>query len=413
MSWNEISLRRIFRIVNGGTPKSDEQYWNGDVPWATPIDVGFVDGNYLASTQRGLSREGVLAGSRTVPSESLIISTRAPIGYVAQTTTEMAFNQGCRGLVPTAPADMRYFRYQLLALRDELVSRGVGSTFMELSTDALAAVPMTQPPLDEQRRIADFLDAEITRMDRLQDRRDRQLATLGELSLCRISAIIPDNGNVAHVRLGYLAAVKTGITVDGNREFQDSTVTLPYLRVANVQNGYLNLDTVLDITIPRSTAQSAKLKIGDVLMTEGGDLDKLGRGTVWQGEIENCLHQNHVFAVRPDQRKLAPEYLAMLTRTAYARSYFESTGTKTTNLASTSSSKIRDFKIPLIDTRAQVRACRDIDEWLRDVGRLEAVLKHQHFVLAERRQALITAAVTGQIDVTTARGLATAEGVAI
>jgi type I restriction enzyme S subunit len=184
------------------------------------------------------------------------------------------------------------------------------------------------------------------------------------------------------------------------------TVTLPYLRVANVQSGHLDLDSVSEITVARLTAQSAMLKCGDVLMTEGGDLDKLGRGAVWRGQIKNCLHQNHVFAVRPDQRKLVPEYLAMLTRTAYARSYFESTGTKTTNLASTSSSKIRDFKIPLIDVSAQASAFRDVDEWLKDVGRLETVLKQQHSILAERRQALITAAVTGQIDVTTARGLA-------
>ncbi len=71
-----------------------------------------------------------------------------------------------------------------------------------------------------------------------------------------------------------------------------------------------------------SVARSAMLQYGDVLMTEGGDLDKLGRGTVWHSEIENCLHQNHVFAVRPDQRRLRPEYLALITRTAYARSLF-------------------------------------------------------------------------------------------
>jgi type I restriction enzyme S subunit len=139
-------------------------------------------------------------------------------------------------------------------------------------------------------------------------------------------------------------------------------------------------------------------------MTEGGDLDKLGRGTVWLDEIKHCLHQNHVFAVRPDQRKLVSEYLALITRTTYARSYFESTGTKTTNLASTSSSKIRDFKIPLIDTSDQARIFRDTDGLLKDIAKVQAVLSQQRFLLAERRQALISAAVTGRIDVTTARG---------
>jgi type I restriction enzyme, S subunit len=136
-----------------------------------------------------------------------------------------------------------------------------------------------------------------------------------------------------------------------------------------------------------------------VLMTEGGDLDKLGRGTVWLDEIRNCLHQNHVFAVRPDQRKVTPEYLALITRTSYARSYFESTGTKTTNLASTSSSKIRDFKIPLIDIATQIRVVSEIDGWLKDIAKAKAVLTRQRAVLAEHRQALITAAVTGGVAV--------------
>jgi type I restriction enzyme S subunit len=272
------------------------------------------------------------------------------------------------------------------------------------------AMPVLVPSLDEQRRIADFLDAETVRIDILQHARDSQLATMAELALNRISAIVPSKSDVPFVRLGYLAAVQSGITVDGNRAFGANSVTLPYLRVANVQAGHVDLDSVSEITVPRFVARSATLKRGDVLMTEGGDIDKLGRGTVWLGEIEKCLHQNHVFAVRPDQRKVVPEYLAMITRTAYARSYFESTGTKTTNLASTSSSKIRDFRIPLFDTKEQARIFHDVDAWLKDVGRSEATLRQQLSLLAERRQALITAAVTGQIDVTTARGLSLSGG---
>jgi type I restriction enzyme S subunit len=163
------------------------------------------------------------------------------------------------------------------------------------------------------------------------------------------------------VRLGYLASIQSGITVDGNRSDGPDDVTLPYLRVANVQDGHLDLATITEMRVPESLARCATLKRGDVLMTEGGDLDKLGRGTVWAEEIENCLHQNHVFAVRPDPSKLLPEYLALVTQSSYARAYFESTGTKTTNLASTSSSKIRDFRIPLVSLEKQRRIADFLD----------------------------------------------------
>lgn len=307
---------------------------------------------------------------------------------------------------PTNEWYSRYLHYLLISAPylAELtrISKFMPPSQFDIPWEMLRVLPLLQPPLDEQRRIADFLDAETARIDQLQKARTLQFATLEELVGSRISFVVPRKGEAPFVRLGYLAAIQSGVTVDSNRDSGTDAVTRPYLRVANVQDGHLNLKSVTEITVPRTAARASTLRRGDVLMTEGGDLDKLGRGTVWYDQIENCLHQNHVFAVRPDQRKLVPEYLAMVTRTSYARAYFESTGTKTTNLASTSSSKIRDFRVPMIDTADQLRIVREIDGWLRDIAKAQAVLNQQRALLAERRQALITAAVTGVMDVTTA-----------
>lgn len=191
------------------------------------------------------------------------------------------------------------------------------------------------------------------------------------------------------VRLGYLASIQSGITVDANRSDGSDDVTLPYLRVANVQDGHLDLGTIAEIRVPRTLARSATLRRGDVLMTEGGDLDKLGRGTVWNDEIKNCLHQNHVFALRPDPSKLLPEYLGLVTQSSYARSYFESTGTKTTNLASTSSSKIRDFRIPLVDVDEQRRIADFLDaETARIDGLANARQKMRDLLKLRRERTL-------------------------
>lgn len=405
MSWERVHLRRVFRLVNGGTPTSDQANWDGDVPWATPVDIGKVNGGYLRTTLRSLSDEGLRTGSRSVPEGSLVLSIRAPIGYVAQMTEPMAFNQGCRGLVPTTTIDPRYFRFQVLALREELSSRGGGSTFVELSTDSLAAVPVMCPPLAEQRRIASFLDFEVAAIDSVVERRARQRAMLDELALSEVDAACAAGENPPLVRLGYLAVVQSGVTVDANRQSDQHLVTMPYLRVANVQVGRVDLTEISEIAVSGAVAAASRLRAGDVLMTEGGDLDKLGRGTVWRGEVADCLHQNHVFAVRPDDRVLTPDYLALLTRSSMARRYFESTGIKTTNLASTSSSKIRDFRIPLVGVSRQRAVVQEAEARLQWISEFDDLLSCQIALLAERRQALITAAVTGQIDVTTARGV--------
>lgn len=196
------------------------------------------------------------------------------------------------------------------------------------------------------------------------------------------------------VRLGYLASIQSGITVDGNRSDGPDDVTLPYLRVANVQDGHLDLATITEIRVPKSLARSATLKRGDVLMTEGGDLDKLGRGTVWDAEIENCLHQNHVFAVRPEPSKLLPEYLALVTQSSYARAYFESTGTKTTNLASTSSSKIRDFRIPLVGLDEQRRIADFLDAETARIDRMVQLRRASLSLIEEKAFASIAKLAT-------------------
>jgi type I restriction enzyme S subunit len=212
--------------------------------------------------------------------------------------------------------------------------------------------------------------------------------------------------HVSSVRLGYVAQVQSGLTVDAKRVVDKGCVSLPYLRVANVQADRLDLSRVSEITVPQVVAAATRLRRGDVLMTEGGDLDKLGRGTVWRGEIDECLHQNHVFALRPLKKRLDPSYLSLLTRSTLARRYFEGTGVKTTNLASTSSGKIRDFRIPLPSLVEQKRFVAQANSQLSVIASLRERLSDQLNVLTERRQALITASVTGQTDVSTAAGAA-------
>ena len=188
--WPKVQLRRLFRIVNGGTPTADPINWDGEVRWATPVDLARVDGEFIDETERRLTATGLRSGSRSVPSESLILSTRAPIGYIAQTGREMAFNQGCRGLVPVENMDIRYFRYQLSALRNDLQALGAGSTFQELSTGALATMRLTNPDVATQRMIADLLDAKTDRVDGLIDKHRQMIELLTEHRQAPITAAV-------------------------------------------------------------------------------------------------------------------------------------------------------------------------------------------------------------------------------
>jgi len=136
--------------------------------------------------------------------------------------------------------------------------------------------------------------------------------------------LTPDLGDVPEhweiVRLKDAASVQTGLTL-GKNYGNIETETHPYLRVANVQVGCVDLKHVKYIDVPAREASGATLQAGDVLMTEGGDIDKLGRGCVWRDEIPGCLHQNHVFAVRCNKQLLEPEFLVGVMASPY---YFAS-----------------------------------------------------------------------------------------
>jgi type I restriction enzyme, S subunit len=169
-----------------------------------------------------------------------------------------------------------------------------------------------------------------------------------------------------------------------------------------VQDGHLDLEDITTIEVPAAVAERVELRSGDVLMTEGGDLDKLGRGTLWSGEIPSCLHQNHIFAVRCYKHKLLPKFLAYLTASQYGRDYFEATGKRTTNLASTNSTKVGMFPLPLPKLAEQERLVEYIDEQIRRIRAVQNIHERQIETLLAYRKSLIHECVTGQRRVTEA-----------
>jgi len=162
--WPLVPLSEAAQIVNGGTPKTGvREYWDGGVPWMTPAEMGRRWSPFAGETRRTLSTAGLSnCSARLIPAQSIILSTRAPIGHLVINTVPMAFNQGCRGITPRQGFDTKYLFYFLQANRKLLDDLGVGTTFRELSARALAAVRIPAAPLAEQRRIVAILDEAFT-----------------------------------------------------------------------------------------------------------------------------------------------------------------------------------------------------------------------------------------------------------
>ena len=190
--WTVAQVRRWFDIVNGGTPASgEESYWEGETVWLTPDDLGRNSAVWINESRRTITEEGVRDSSaRVSPEGSIILSTRAPIGHIAIAAVPAATNQGCRTLVPNPETDSTFAYYSLMASRQPLQSLGKGTTFMELTPTELGGFRIARPPLDEQRLIASFLDAETAKIDTLISRKQQLLERLAEYRTALITRTV-------------------------------------------------------------------------------------------------------------------------------------------------------------------------------------------------------------------------------
>lgn len=302
-----------------------------------------------------------------------------------------------------------YFQRQLVILSNATAQAGV-------YLRALEAIGIVYPPLPEQRRIAAILDAAdeaIRASERvLAKLRQVKAGLLHDLLTCGVDAQGRLRDPVAHPELfkasplgqiprewevyflGDIAIVGNGLTL-GRKISGNGAIELPYLRVANVQDGYLNLSEIKTVYVWGDEVERYQLKPGDMLMTEGGDFDKLGRGVVWEGQIELCLHQNHIFRVRVNQEVLLPKFLEAVARSSYGRHYFVSSSKQTTNLATINSTQLKAFPVFCPKLPEQKRIVAAIDAYDARIRAEEATLAK----LRQVKRGLMEDLLTGRVRV--------------
>jgi len=196
------------------------------------------------------------------------------------------------------------------------------------------------------------------------------------------------------VPLSECCEVQTGVA-KGRKVDPREAVEVPYLRVANVQDGHLDLREMKTITLSKVEVHKYLLQDGDVVLTEGGDFDKLGRGFIWRAQVMNCAHQNHVFAVRANRSLLLPDFLAYLVQSPYGRRYFLTVAHKTTNLACINTTKLKALPVPL----PQIDEQREIAWNLQNLDRKVDAHGRKLAALQDLFKTLLHTLMTGEIRV--------------
>ncbi len=196
--------------------------------------------------------------------------------------------------------------------------------------------------------------------------------------------------------LDSLAEIVGGITKDAKKQASADLVEVPYLRVANVQRGHLNLEHLATIKTTTDQIRSLSLQCGDVLFNEGGDRDKLGRGWVWEGQIDPCIHQNHVFRARLYAPMLDPRWVSWHGNT-FGQQWFNDGGKQTTNLASLSKTTLRSFPVPVPPLQEQQRIVAAVEGQLSLIDAVEAMMRAAHQRASSLRSSILAAAFSGSL----------------
>ncbi len=395
-------------------------------------EKGFPDEPLLASSQS----HGVIAKSdyatRTVEAQKdlhllklveigdYVISLRSFQGGIEYSHARGIISPAYTVLAPGPMSQRGYFEHLFksapfvgsMSLYVTGIREGQNIDYVRLSREYIPV-----PPPDEQESIGRFIRYIDLRVNRLIKAKKRLIELLNEQKQAIIHQAVtrgldPDvpmkpGGEVWpgttvprhwHLhRLKDICTIQSGLTLGKQYLVSDGT-EYPYLRVANVQAERLSLKDVKTLRLPSTEAGRRMLRYGDLLLTEGGDPDKLGRACIWRGEIHNCLHQNHVFALRCYQNAM-PEYVQMLLNSSHGRLYFERTAKQTTNLAATNKSMVYAFAVYLPTPLEQAAIVEYVSQAVAGIDHVLGTASSEINLLREYRTRLVADVVTGQLDV--------------
>jgi len=417
--WLASPLKRAFKIEGGSTPTPDQVNWDGDIAWVTPADLSGLSSLFLDGSKRTITATGLAScGTTLLPAGSLILSTRAPIGSLAIGLISMCTNQGCKGLVPNANASAVYFAFVLITAKDELNNRGRGSTFLEISGDELSRFSVPTPPFAEQTQIARFLDYETTRIDALIEEQQRLIELLKEKRQAVISHAVTKGldpmvpmkdsgvdwlGEVpAHWSVCQVRHLMTGDTRNGlyKPEGDKDPEGVGFVQMGEAFKDRIFQGGAKDRVHASSTElKNWGLEEGDLLFARRSIvLEGSGRCTRVGSLNEPHLFESSMIRVRLDLNRASPEYLHFMFDSVGMRAQVLST-TKTVTISGIDSGQLKGLRLAIPSKPEQENIAAYLLSRIEAFVEAERVAMDTTSLLQERRSALISAAVTGKIDV--------------
>jgi type I restriction enzyme S subunit len=328
------------------------------------VDISSIDtsAKRIVAPKRLLGRDAPSRARQEIRTNDVLVATTRPnLNAVALVPPELDGQIASTGFCVLRPADVLDARYlfrfvQTVEFVRSLSDLVKGALYPAVTDRQVREQWLPAPTLSEQRRIAAKLEGQMATIERARAAAAMQLSAAQALPAAYLRAIFTSREAQRWPRraLGDISEIVSGITL-GRQPRGSLAGSVPYLRVANVKDGYLDLFDVYEIEATEAEIGRLRLRSGDLLLTEGGDLDKLGRGTVWRDELPECLHQNHIFRVRFDLNQFLPDFVSAQIGSHYGKGYFLAHGKRTTGIATINQRVLAAFPLMAPDRAEQER----------------------------------------------------------
>lgn len=397
--WEIKKLGEISDILNGGTPKTNiAEYWNGEIHWITPADLGKLTKPTVDNTPRKITRIGLEKSSaKLFPENSVILSTRAPIGHLAINEVPMSTNQGCRGIVPSQKLDTWFLYYFLKKNVELLDSLGTGATFKELSTNALAGVEIPLPPLPEQQRIVSILDEAFAAIAQAKAHAEQNFKNAQELFESYLQGVFEKKGEGWEEKsLGDFATFRNGMNFTKSSKGEEIRI----VGVKDFQNNFwVPIEELESVVLDGKLSEIDELKENDIVaVRSNGNPALIGR-TLLAGKVEGKIsHSGFTIRIRLNSSNLVlPVYLCRYLKTQRTRKELvekgNGVGIKSLNQGSLSSLIIPYPK----SLNEQQTIVRQLDALRAETQKLEAVYRKKIVDLEELKKSILQKAFNGEL----------------
>jgi type I restriction enzyme, S subunit len=429
VGWEITTLGSLGIWSSGGTPsRKYPEYYGGSIPW---VKTGDLQDGYIESTEEFLTDIGLRSSSAKIfPAGTLLLAMYgATIGRTGLLKIDATTNQACAALIADGSTKklISFLWWFLIHKADEFKAIGQGGAQPNISLTLIKQFPLPLPPLPEQHRIVAKLDSLFTRSRRAREELERVPGLCDRYKQAVLAAAfrgdltadwreennpepllenklfinsqqselsdLPDEWVWTNV--GQIAKVTGGLTKNQNRMKLERKVS--YLRVANVYANELRLNEVLEIGITDAEWERVQLKTGDLLIVEGnGSIDQVGRVALWNGEIEQCAHQNHLIKVRVGNF-ISQKFLLHWLLSPNGRRTIELIASSSAGLHTLSISKVMTLPTPLCSIKEMEIIIRRVEKLFKAIDSIAQDYQKARQLLDRLDQATLAKAFRGEL----------------